>query len=368
MTTRSSLALTALLFGLGLVATPVHAVTATRSSSFVYEPASGLLTKEIIEPGNSQLCLVTEYSYDAFGNKTSVTTRNCNGSAGEAVAPAAGSDAVIAPRTTSSTYDTKGRFALSTTNALGHSETRAFDERFGAVKTLTGPNGLTTNWTYDSFGRKTLETRADGTTTGWVYALCYCSNYAPQTNISYFVRTTQSGIANSSDTHYDILNRKVLSTRRNMADTDWIDEGNTVYDSLGRVVKTYLPYERAQFANAKFTTASYYLLGRPVSQTAADGSIGTVSYAGLSTTTTRYIGTGITTNFQTKTTVKNSQGQTVSIIDAQNKPISYLYDPFGNLLKTTDALGNVTSLVYDARGRKIGMNDPDMGVWSYAYN
>ncbi len=78
-----------------------QAATATRSSSFVYDPASGLLTKEIIEPGNSQLCLVTEYTYDAFGNKTAVTTRNCNGSAGEAAAPTG--DAVIAPRTTSST-------------------------------------------------------------------------------------------------------------------------------------------------------------------------------------------------------------------------------------------------------------------------
>ena len=27
-----------------------------------------------------------------------------------------------------------------------------------------------------------------------------------------------------------------------------------------------------------------------------------------------------------------------------------------------------TTLSYDQRGRKIGMNDPAMGVWSYAYN
>lgn len=100
-----------MLMGL-LISLPVHAVTATRSSSFVYDPASGLLTKEIIEPGNSALCLVTEYTYDAYGNKKSVTTRNCNGSAGEAAAPAAGTDAVIAPRTTSSTYDVRGQFAV----------------------------------------------------------------------------------------------------------------------------------------------------------------------------------------------------------------------------------------------------------------
>ncbi|MFA6062909.1 MAG: RHS repeat-associated core domain-containing protein [Gallionella sp.] len=360
MIQRLPIALTAVLLGLNLSIPQVQAATATRSSSFTYDPASGLLTKEVIEPRDSNLCLVTEYTYDAFGNKTSVTTRNCNGSTGEAVAPAASSDGVIVPRTTSSTYDAKGQFALSTTNALGHIETRTFDARFGAVATLTGPNGLTTSWTYDTFGRKTLETRADGTTSSWLYALGG-SGYAAQSNISYYVQTTQSGITQPSYRYYDTLNRKVLSSRRNMADTDWIDEGNTVYDSNGRVVKTYLPYERLQFASAKFAFASYDMLGRPVSQTTADGSISTMAYAGLTTSATNSLG-------QTKTTLKNSQGQTVTITDAQGKTISYLYDPFGNLTTTTDALGNVTTLTYDVRGRKIGMKDPDMGSWSYAYN
>ncbi len=340
-----------------------QAATATRSSSFVYDTASGLLTREIIEPNNPQLCLVTEYTYDAFGNKLSVTTRNCNGgSAGEAAAPAAGSDAVIAPRTTSSTYDAKGQFALSTTNALGHTENRTFDTRFGGVASLTGPNGLKTSWSYDSFGRKIQENRADSTWTTWGYFLYNCAGcYAPMPNIRYYVQTTQSGIAQSSYTFYDTLNRKVLAQRRNMNDSDWIDEGNTVYDGNGRVVKTYLPYESNQFAGAKSATVIYDQLGRPISQIAADGGTSTMSYAGLTTTVSNSLN-------QTKTTVKNSQGQTVRIIDAQNKTIDYSYDPFGNLLTTTDALGNVTRLIYDARGRKMQMNDPDMGIWSYAYN
>jgi YD repeat-containing protein len=35
----------------------------------------------------------------------------------------------------------------------------------GNILTLKGPNGLSTTWQYDSLGRKTLESRADGTTT-----------------------------------------------------------------------------------------------------------------------------------------------------------------------------------------------------------
>src|SRR5262245_13302457 len=45
----------------------------TRTSSFEYDPVTGLVTKEVIEPGDSDLCLVTGYGYDGFGNKTAVT-------------------------------------------------------------------------------------------------------------------------------------------------------------------------------------------------------------------------------------------------------------------------------------------------------
>ena len=357
MTQRVSIALATLLLSLATV--PAQAANASRNSSFVYDPASGLLTKEIIEPNNSQLCLVTEYTYDTFGNKTSVTTRNCNGAAGEAAAPT--SDAVIASRTTSSAYDTKGQFAVSTTNALNHTETRTFDPKFGGVLTLTGPNGLTTAWTYDSFGRKTQETRADGTTTGWSYVLRNLTNWNNHPNLAYHIATTESGVAQPSYTYYDILNRKIVSSRYNFTNTDLIDEGSTFFDNYGRVYKTYLPYERGQSASAKYATYTYDILGRVLTETAPNNGVTTTTYAGLTTTVTN-------AQSQTKTTVKNTQGQTVTITDAQNKTIGYAYDPFGNLTQTTDTLGNVTTLSYDARGRKTGMNDPDMGVWSYAYN
>ena len=354
-----------LVLGFNLATTQANAATTVaRTSSFVYDPASGLLIKEVIEPDNTDLCLVTEYTYDAFGNKASVTTRNCNGSPGEAAAPSALYNlSYFDSRTNSNIYDAKGQFVVKATNALGHIETRTFDARFGEVATLTGPNGLTTSWKYDTFGRKILETRADTTTSSWSY-LPICTPLAAanvSSVIGYCVVSSQTGIAQSSFSYYDTLNRKILSSRRNMADTDWIDEGNTVYDNYGRVIKTYLPYERGQFPAAKYTSVSYDILGRPLSQIAANGSTSTMTYAGLTTSVSNDLK-------QTKTTVKNSQGQTVSVTDAQNKTISYLYDPFGNLTTTTDALGNVSTLTYDVRGRKIAMQDPDMGRWDYQYN
>jgi len=354
-------ALLSVCFALGVF--DAQAATATRSSSFVYDTTTGLLTKEIVEPNDSQLCLVTEYTYDVYGNKTTAITRNCNGSAGEAAAPVVGSDGVIAPRTTSSTYDTQGQFVVNATNTLGHTENRTYDPRFGIVTSLTGPNGLTTTWVYDDAGRKRTETRADGTQTTWAYVAYNCPGCYGMTEIKYYVYTATSGITTPSWAYYDSLNRKVLSIQGNMDGTSYVSE-NTQYDANGRVFKASLPYSGTTTINnpyVRYTVFNYDILGRVITETAPDNSVTSKTYNGLTTVVTNALN-------QTKTIVKNTQGQTVSVIDTQNKAVNYIYDPFDNLIQTIDALGNVTTLTYDARGRKTGMVDPDMGSWTYAYN
>jgi len=47
---------------------------------------------------------------------------------------------------------------------------------------------------------------------------------------------------------------------------------------------------------------------------------------------------------------------------------SFEYDPLGRLVETTDNVGHETTYTYDDLGRKIAMDDPDMGAWSYAYD
>src|SRR5438874_8379168 len=116
-----------------LMASAAPAATLTRTSAFEYDPVNGLLVKEIIEPDNSALCLVTTYSYDAYGNKTGATTRNCNGFSSEAAAPSG--DPVFTTRTSPSAYAagaswTAGQFPTTSTNALSQSETKTYDGRF----------------------------------------------------------------------------------------------------------------------------------------------------------------------------------------------------------------------------------------------
>ena len=76
--------------------------SASRSSSFAYDAGSGLLTQEVVEPNTTALRLQTDYTYDAFGNKTAVSVSGVD----------------IVTRGSSSTFDTKGQFATTNTNAL----------------------------------------------------------------------------------------------------------------------------------------------------------------------------------------------------------------------------------------------------------
>ncbi|MES2353056.1 MAG: RHS repeat-associated core domain-containing protein [Pseudomonadota bacterium] len=362
----------AAILGLGLLIGNTYGATATRTSAFDYDPVTGLLTKEIVEPGDPNLCVVTTYSYDTYGNKTGATTRNCNGSAGsvpasnsEAAAPT-GTAAIVA-RTVSGAFDARGQFPVSSTNALSQTETKTIDPQFGGMQTLTGPNGLTTQWQYDKFGRKVREIRADGTQTKWEYLFCSGVNggaAACPTYAKYLVQVTPlagdgvTAIGATNKTYYDALGRDIRSETIGFDGASVIATSKT-YDSLGRLYQASRPYYTTQ--TPQWATYSYDALSRVITETAPNTTQTQFTYNGLTTVVTNALN-------QTQTKTKNSQGQLVSVKDNQNNLLNYQYDAFGNLIKTIDPLGNTTTLIYDNKGRKVQMIDPDMGTWTYVYN
>ncbi|MDP2369137.1 MAG: type IV secretion protein Rhs, partial [Rhodoferax sp.] len=143
-----------------------QADTKVRTTRFDYEAATGLLAKTTSEPSVANNCLQVTYLRDSFGNQISTSTSACAGATGDAISSAA------TPRTSTSNFGADGRFTLTSSNALSQTETRVHNPQSGTLASLTGPNGLSTSWLYDSFKRKTKETRADGTTTTWAYQLC----------------------------------------------------------------------------------------------------------------------------------------------------------------------------------------------------
>jgi RHS repeat-associated protein len=345
--------------------------TLTRTSAFAYDSTSGLLTQEVVEPNDTSttdpLKLTTTYTYDAFGNKTSATISGLG----------------LANRAVATAYDSRGQFPLSTTNALGHQETYIYDPRWGVMTSQTGPNGLTTTWTYDGMGRKIMETRPDGTVTEINYRWASTAAPAAPTGsvTSYLIETEASG-APPSLAFYDNMGRAIYAFGINGGDFDGnpkIVGTQTQYDSYGRAYWTSLPFYYGNTPVMAAEVTHYDILNRPLTQINADEEISggfvtsTFAYNGLVTQVTNPLG-------QITQTTKNSQGQVLSVVTnaglASGSPgrgeTDYTYDAPGDVLATAVVNSNgaavATSFTYDLSGRKIKMIDPDMGTWTYAYD
>ncbi|MHB1077671.1 toxin TcdB middle/N-terminal domain-containing protein [Thiobacillus sp.] len=326
--------------------------TQSRVSAFEYDPGTGLLKKEIVEPDQPQFRLDTAYAYDAFGNRSGVTVSS----------PATGTAAIVT-RTTTTGYDAKGQFPATVTNALGHTETKVIDPRFGAVTSLTGPNNLTTTWQYDGFGRKTRETRADGTYTVWTYAACdaACPGWGVYRIVTQAYAADSTQAAPASVVYFDKINREVRTATQGL-DSRWIYK-DTVYDTRGNTDKVSRPYYVGD--TIYWIDRSYDDLNRLVQVIEPDNLAKPALIAD-------YNGLTITrTNRKDQVTVetRDSQGQKVSVTDAMGQTTAYGHDPFGNLQYVLNPGGSLESLAtYDIRGRKVWNYTPDMGSWNYEYD
>jgi len=330
---------------------PTPTQSGTRTSSFSYDASSGLLTQEVVEPDLTAYRLQTDYTYDANGNRISVAV----------------SGSGITSRSASTGFDTKGQYALTSTNALSQSESFTYDARFGLPLSHTGPNGLPSSWTYDSFGRKTLETRADGTKTSWSYQFCAGVNGGTAscpTGGKYLTIVTPlaaDGVTPNGPIttgYYDLFGRPIATDAQGFNGS--IIRSATQYDALGRVSQKSRPYFVSGGTPA-FEVYTYDTLGRRTQESYPDTTATLHAYHGLSQTDTNTLS-------QTQITVKDSQGQVVQVTDNQSHSTTYKFAPFGLLSKVTDAAGNITTYGYDQRGRKTTSSDPDMGAWSYSYN
>jgi RHS repeat-associated protein len=364
-TAFASAALSALL----TVSGTAQADTKTRTTSFDYD-AVGLLSKTTSEPLVPNDCLQVSYGRDVFGNPTSTSTAACPGATGDAISSAA------TPRTSTSSFGTDGRFAISSSNALNQSETKAYNLHSGTLASLTGPNGLTTSWLYDSFKRKTKETRADGTYTTWAYKLCTESGADCPGPIggavSVMVVIEQSYAANAvvsspqSRTYLDALGRTLRSQTQGFdgqaaAPTLVAD---TEYNARGQVARQSNRYVLG--GTPVWTSFTYDVLGRVTRQDQPDPD----AAGGVAVTSTSYNALSFTltnSKSQTKTTTKNSQGLILQVVDNAGSSIVYSYDALGQLTQT-NAAGSITSMSYNQRGNKIAMLDPVMGAWDYRYN
>jgi RHS repeat-associated protein len=273
--------------------------------------------------------LVQRWTYDAMGNPLTATTP--------------------AGRTMAMTYDARGQL-LTRTNALGHVETRRYDA-LGRTTELVDPNGGTTRLTYDPLGRLVQRATPDG----GVASASFTSWGAP--TAQYVTTTIADGTADGlwTRTYVDGLGRTVRVLAEGGITTD------TSYDGLGRVVQQSAPYLTG--AAPAWTTTSYDAIGRVVRVQRPDGAAETTSYGDWTQTVTDPRG-------QVTITTYDGYQQEVQVIErgATDQVTTIARDLLGQVYKVIDAAGNYYGTSYDAVGRRVASNDPNLGGRTYFYD
>jgi RHS repeat-associated protein len=277
-------------------------------------------------------------------------------------------------RTSNVTYDPKGRFIITKTNALGqtNSQNTTFDAKWGKPLTETTINNLTTIYEYDGYGRAKKVTVPEGysVTTAylWDVKTGNGSNTADVDNSIYYTYTQHPGRPDTK-TWYDVVGRERKTTKEGWNNKEiW---SVITYDALGRPKTKTLPFFAGEAAT--LTTIAYNNYGLPATET---NSIGTTTYSYNFDPNLLY---KMSLSTYLTTTVQNPMGQVMkSVTDGAGKAISSTdnkgiltetdYDSWGNPVRSAVAGVALVNMSYDAYGRQTNLIDKNAGETTYTYN
>jgi RHS repeat-associated protein len=331
----------------------------TRTVAHTMDYANCRATVETIEPNDTRLKATTTFGFDACGNTNSVSVVGLDKTG-----------AALPARLTKSNFSyTTSRCALpeQVTNALNQSTVTAYNYNLGLVSSETDPNGITASWLYDNFGRKTKETRADGTYTTYTYSDCVAASCWGVADLRFLVYSYAYSSAGTQlrvdERFYDGLDRQrydELNRVLGVMDTQIVS-----YDSLGRKTEVTLPYSTSSNG---YHIYSYDIANRPTEDDLynASGAIyrsTKIGYAGQTTTVAD-------PNNNTVTKVADVAGKIRQVTDPSTNGTAagttrYTFDPFGNLITIVDADSISSSYAYNIRGFKTSANDADSGAWTF---
>jgi RHS repeat-associated protein len=328
----------------------------TRHTSYVLpDYANCRQTEQVIESGNAKYQVDTKYTYgDTFGNMTGQTVTGIS----------------MAARTTSIAFGTTGQFPVSITNALGQTSHVGVDPNTGEPLSSSDPNGITASWTYDSFFRKTLELRPDGTSTTWAYNNCVTAGCVNGNNRTTVVQTnlnTDHSTLNVSNTYLDQFDRTLVTSKPMLNGA--FDRNEVRYDNAGNILQQLMPCTFVSCTEFWTFTAHDPLhrpvnIQRPISATNTVVQTTTIVYSGRKTVTTDPLGRS-TTSF---TKVTGDLGRT---LDQGGYFVNFGHDAFGAVLSVTDSLSNTlrtSTYGYGIKAFPQSSNDMDLGAKSYNFD
>jgi RHS repeat-associated protein len=277
---------------------------------------------------------------------------------------------------TNYTYDAFDLYPAVITNALNQSTQFSYDYASGKVKQKIDANGHIFQTGYDGSGRVIEERQPDlENPTQLVLRTSYL--YTDIAVGSSVKRTDYLDARTSlvTYTYYDGLGR-TTQTRKQAEAANTFAVSDVRYNGLGLVQQQSLPYfssgamlTSATTDAALYITFSYDPLHRNSSTTTADG-----------TTTNMYDDWKLTitdANGKQKDLYKDAYDRLVQVGEhdrANTYTTKYSYDGLSDLVKLTDAGGNVRGFSYDGLGRRTVAEDlhapadTTFGAWSYDYD
>lgn len=311
----------------------------------------------------------TTYTYDSGDRIETVTAPNGNVSthvydlAGRQTALVI-KDAMAATLSTASwTYDNAGNQLTATANGRTTTNTYYLG---GSLATTTDPVGLRTTYWWES-DRLTGSYSSNADESEWYVSEYFTYDLAGQKTRS---SSNMSGQWNQSETvlEYDAAGRVMKSSKLTGYDTnndsEWAETTYT-HDDAGRVTKTIDP-------DGGESLSGYDDAGRVVSSKAPGrpAALSTYNDDGLLISSTAP-GGGITTYTYTPAgqvaTVTDPKGNVPGAVAAEHR-VTTTYDVEGNLLTTTDQLGNTITNSYDNLSRLATKTNALNKTTSYAYD
>ncbi|MDQ0069692.1 YD repeat-containing protein [Variovorax boronicumulans] len=371
-----------------------NAINAVKNSAldskqtFTYA-ATGALSTSTDALGNT-----TARTYNAFGEEIArdqaigdgrhlvqTQTVDRRGQVTGTVADASGINAI-----TSAVYDAFGR-ATRTVDANGNVRTQSYD-RLGRAVVSVDPLNAQRSSSYDAFGRVLTQTDALGNITTYSYnkALRSVSVTTPENITVTTVRTRQGqtqqvvdGNGNTTSFSYD-KNGNLLSTTTPLTTTSSAYDrsnrliqttdanGNVVaytYDAANRLLKRIVDPNGLNLV----TEYAYDAKGQQITVTDANGSITQMVYDLKGQLLQQVIDpTGL--NLVTEYTY-DARGKTLSVLSPGGTLIRYAYDNLGRRAEErVDPNGlNITrTYAYDANGNVVRDTDANGNVRRYAYD
>lgn len=309
--------------------------------------SKGDLTK--VEEWNNGNNVFTYYTYDSYGNVIKKHDSYGNSYTYQ--------------------YDKTNTYLAMSINPIGHMVEYEYDSNGNVISQES--NNILTYFEYDEFGRKTKEISPYDSvslpTKEYEYSF---DGVAPE---SVKVSAKVFGGESQDTTYYYDGFANLIQIKSDTEDSQIVK--NIYYDSEFKVSSEDNPYFDNYTSNLSTPLSSpsisyeYDAMGRVIKVTNPDGTNKTVEFD-------KWNITDYDENGNRHKYVLDGFGRIVKVFEYNDNLLdieeeyetNYEYDTNNNLVKITDNEGNEFEFEYDALGRKVSMNDPDLGYWTYQYD